>query len=93
MEIAAHEPEFAYISAMTKRFNLPLSGNSHGGQVRLHSFKALILPPLGEKYYLRRYQVGEMIQYTNRGVSMSGLHLRLGACLEIAVFTLVALRK
>ncbi|MBW4561726.1 MAG: metallophosphoesterase [Mojavia pulchra JT2-VF2] len=88
--LLAHEPDFANISAATKRFDLQLSGHSHGGQVRVPFFKPIILPPLGEKYYLGRYQVGEMIQYTNRGIGMTGLHLRLGARPEITVFTLIA---
>jgi predicted MPP superfamily phosphohydrolase len=88
--LLAHEPDFADISAATKRFDLQLSGHSHGGQIRLPFFGSLILPPLSKKYYSGRYQVGEMIQYTNRGIGMSGVHLRLGARPEITVFTLVA---
>jgi predicted MPP superfamily phosphohydrolase len=91
--LLAHEPDFADISAATNRFDLQLSGHSHGGQVRLPFFGPLALPPSGTKYYLGRYQVGEMIQYTNRGLGMTGLHLRLGARPEITVFTLVAPRK
>jgi uncharacterized protein len=88
--LLAHEPDFADTSAATKRFDLQLSGHSHGGQVRLPLLRPLVLPTLGEKYYLGRYQVGEMIQYTNRGIGMTELHLRLGARPEITVFTLVA---
>lgn len=88
--LLAHEPDFADISAATKRFDLQLSGHSHGGQIRLPFFKPLALPPWGEKYYLGRYLVGEMIQYTNRGIGMTDLHLRLGARPEITLFTLVA---
>lgn len=91
--LLAHEPDFADISAATKRFDMQLSGHSHGGQVRLPFFGPLALPPSGTKYYLGRYQVGEMIQYTNRGLGMTGLHLRLGARPEISVFTLVAPKK
>jgi uncharacterized protein len=86
--LLAHEPDFADTSAATKRFDLQLSGHTHGGQIRLPFVKPLVLPPWGQKYYLGRYQVGEMIQYTNRGVGMTGLHLRFGARPEITVFTL-----
>ncbi|MBD2388212.1 metallophosphoesterase [Cylindrospermum sp. FACHB-282] len=90
--LLVHEPDFADTSAVTGRFDLQLSGHSHGGQVRLPFLKPLILPPLGEKYYVGRYQVGKMIQYTNRGLGMTAKHLRFGARPEITVFTLVAPR-
>ena len=33
--LLAHEPDFAFVSAASGRFDLQLSGHSHGGQVRL----------------------------------------------------------
>lgn len=88
--LLVHEPDFADTSAATGRFDLQLSGHTHGGQVRLPFFKPLILPPLGQKYYAGLYQVGNMIEYTNRGLGMTARHLRLGARPEITVLTLVA---
>ncbi|MBH8572884.1 metallophosphoesterase [Nostocaceae cyanobacterium CENA369] len=88
--LLVHEPDFANTSAATERFDLQLSGHSHGGQVRLPFFKPLVLPPWGEQYYWGKYQVGNMLLYTNRGLGMTGLHLRLFARPEITVFTLVA---
>jgi uncharacterized protein len=88
--LLAHEPDFANISAATGRFDLQLSGHSHGGQVRLPFIEPPILPPLGRKYYLGEYQIKNMFLYTNRGLGMTGLHLRLFARPEITVFTLVA---
>ncbi|MFN6567360.1 metallophosphoesterase [Dendronalium sp. ChiSLP03b] len=88
--LLAHEPDFANTSAVTERFDLQLSGHSHGGQMRLPFFKPLVLPPWGEQYYWGKYQVGNMLLYTNRGLGMTGLHLRLFARPEITVFTLVA---
>ncbi|MBD2448387.1 metallophosphoesterase [Nostoc sp. FACHB-152] len=88
--LLAHEPDFATISAATGRFDLQLSGHSHGGQVRLPFIEPPILPPWGKKYYLGQYQIGNMFLYTNRGLGMTGLHLRLFARPEITVFTLVA---
>jgi uncharacterized protein len=87
--LLAHEPDFANTSAATARFDLQLSGHSHGGQIRLPFIKPLILPPWGEKYYSGEYEVGKMLLYTNRGVGMTGLHLRLFARPEITIFTLV----
>ncbi|MBW4555204.1 MAG: metallophosphoesterase [Trichormus sp. ATA11-4-KO1] len=88
--LLAHEPDFANKSATTRRFDLQLSGHSHGGQVRLPFFQPPVLPPWGKKYYLGRYQVGEMLLYTNRGLGMTGIHLRFFARPEITVFTLVS---
>ncbi|NDJ24718.1 metallophosphoesterase [Nostoc sp. B(2019)] len=91
--LLAHEPDFADTSAATGRFDLQLSGHSHGGQVHLPFLTAMVLPRFGRKYYSGRYQVGDMIQYTNRGVGMTDMHLRFAARPEITVFTLVAPNK
>lgn len=88
--LLAHEPDFADTSAATGRFDLQLSGHSHGGQVRLPFLKPPILPPWGQEYYSGSYQVKGMLLYTNRGLGMTGLHLRFFARPEITVFTLVA---
>jgi uncharacterized protein len=85
--LLAHEPDFAEQSAATGRFDLELSGHSHGGQVKL-PFVKRIVPPLANKYPIGQYKVGNMIQYTNRGVGMSGLPLRFNCRPEITVFTL-----
>jgi uncharacterized protein len=85
--LLAHEPDFAEQSAATGRFDLELSGHSHGGQVKL-PFVKRVLPPLAYKYPIGQYKVGNMIQYTNRGVGMSGLPLRFNCRPEITVFTL-----
>lgn len=88
--LLAHEPDFADKSAATGRFDLELSGHSHGGQVRLPLIEPF-LPPLANRYPLGQYKVGSMIQYTNRGVGMSGIHARFNCRPEITVFTLEAL--
>jgi len=83
-----HEPDFADISAPTEKFTLEISGHSHGGQVRFPFRQPDVLPPYGRKYPLGRYQVGSMIQYTNRGVGMVPPAFRLNSRPEITVFTL-----
>ena len=88
--LLAHEPDFADVSAATGRFDLQLSGHSHGGQIRLPFLKPPILPILGSKYYKGLYKVGKMLQYTNRGIGFTHLHLRFNSRPEITVFTLVA---
>jgi predicted MPP superfamily phosphohydrolase len=86
--LLAHEPDFADISAGTGRFDLQLSGHSHGGQVVFPFLGALILPNLGKKYYSGLYKVRQMWQYTNRGVGMIEPTVRLNCRPEITIFTL-----
>lgn len=86
--LLAHEPDFADRSAETGRFDLQLSGHSHGGQVVLPWFGPPILPHLGRKYPLGLYQVKEMFQYTNRGAGMIAPYIRFNCRPEITVFTL-----
>ena len=85
----AHEPDFADQTAATGRFGLQLSGHSHGGQVRIPFYEGYV-PTLAEKYPLGQYQVGEMIQYTNRGIGMVKLYARFNCRPEISVFNLQA---
>jgi uncharacterized protein len=86
--LLAHEPDFADTSAATGRFDLQISGHSHGGQVVLPIIGPPILPYLGEKYPSGLYQVGNMLQYTNRGVGMSLPPVRFNCRPEMTIFTL-----
>jgi predicted MPP superfamily phosphohydrolase len=88
--LLAHEPDFADTSAATGRFDLQLSGHSHGGQVRVPLVGAPRLPPLGRKYPIGVYQVGSMLQYTSRGVGMIPPRVRFCCRPEIALLTLAA---
>lgn len=85
----AHEPDFADKTAATGRFGLQLSGHSHGGQVRIPFHKGYV-PSLAKKYPLGQYQVGEMIQYTNRGIGVVKIYSRFNCRPEISVFNLKA---
>ena len=91
--ILAHEPDFADTSAATGKFDLQLSGHSHAGQIRLPFLKPPVLPTLSQKYYQGLNRVGNMKVYTNRGIGMTGLHLRFGSRPEITVFDLVTGRS
>ncbi|MEO8285532.1 MAG: metallophosphoesterase [Chloroflexota bacterium] len=86
--LLAHEPDFADVSAPTGRFDLQLSGHSHGGQVVIPFVGPPHLPPLGKKYHTGRYQVGSMIQYTNRGLGVVSIPVRFCCRPEITVITL-----
>lgn len=88
--LLAHEPDFADVSARTGRFDLQVSGHSHGGQVVIPFYGPPILPYLGRKYPGGLYKVGTMLQYTNRGVGMIDPAVRLNCPPEITVFHLQA---
>lgn len=88
--LLAHEPDFADESAATGRFDLQLSGHSHGGQVRLPVLGSQpFLPKLGRRYTSGLYSVGGMLLYTNRGL---GNHprFRFNCRPEITILTLRA---
>jgi hypothetical protein len=87
--LLAHEPDFADESAATGRFDLQLSGHAHGGQINLPFMGAPVLPYLGKKYPAGLYQVGDMWQYTNRGLA-SVIPIRFNCRPEISVLTLVS---
>lgn len=86
--LLAHEPDFADVSAATGRFDLQISGHSHGGQVIVPFRGPLVLPPHAQKYPAGLYQVGGMVQYTNRGLGTVQPRVRLNCRPEITVFTL-----
>lgn len=88
--LLAHEPDFADEAAASGRFDLQISGHSHGGQVAFPLLGPLHLPELGRKYPRGRYQVGAMTLYTNRGIGMVKIHLRFNCRPELTVFTLEA---
>jgi len=84
----AHEPDFADRCAATERFGLQMSGHSHGGQIVLPIIGPPIVPPYAWKYPLGRYQVGKMVQYTNRGVGTTRMQVRVNCRPELTIFTL-----
>lgn len=86
--LLAHEPDFADVSAATGRFDLQVSGHSHGGQVVLPFYGPPVLPYLGQKYHTGLYRIGNMFQYTSRGVGMAILPARFNCPPEITLFTL-----
>jgi predicted MPP superfamily phosphohydrolase len=88
--LLAHEPDYADEVAKTGRVGLQLSGHSHGGQVRLPGIGALVLPYLGEKYNMGRYDVNGLQLYVNRGIGMVRPLVRFNCRPEITLLTLVA---
>jgi predicted MPP superfamily phosphohydrolase len=86
--LLAHEPDFADTSAATGKFDLQISGHTHGGQIVLPFWGPPVLPYLGLKYPSGLYKVGEMYQYTNRGIGMGRISVRFNCPPEITLFTL-----
>jgi predicted MPP superfamily phosphohydrolase len=58
--------------------------------VRFPGRETQFYPPLGEKYPQGFYQVGDMTLYTNRGVGMSDVKIRLRSRPEVAMFVLAS---
>ena len=83
-------PDYADISANAGRFDLQLSGHSHGGQVNLPFLGPPVLPLYGRKYPKGLYQVRNMFQYTNRGVGVIPPSVRFNCRPEITALTLFA---
>lgn len=85
--VAVHEPDFA--DEMAKYpVDFQVSGHSHGGQIRMPGVGALYLPNLARKYPLGRYRIGGLQLYTNRGIGVIGVPVRLMCPPEITIFTL-----
>jgi len=85
--LLAHEPDFADISSTTGRFSLQISGHSHGGQFIIPGIGTFIRGSNFLKYPAGKYQVGEMVQYTNRGLG-NVFWLRINCPPEITIFNL-----
>lgn len=86
----AHEPD---IADEMKRYaiDLQLSGHSHGGQVRVPVFGALLTPKYAKKYIKGMYDIPEnprMKLYVNVGIGTSQLKVRFMSVPEITLFTI-----
>jgi predicted MPP superfamily phosphohydrolase len=86
--LLAHEPDFADVSAATGRFSLQLSGHSHGGQMIIPGLGTPFRGPQFMKYPLGEYKVGNMIQYTNRGLGTNVFWIRINCPPEITLMRL-----
>jgi predicted MPP superfamily phosphohydrolase len=87
-----HTPDLAESEGI-RAFDLVLCGHTHGGQVRLPLYGALItLSRYGKKYEVGLYRLGgETRMYVNRGLGtepVPGLRIRFLCRPEVAVFEL-----
>jgi predicted MPP superfamily phosphohydrolase len=88
--VMVHEPDYADITAQDGRVDLQLSGHSHGGQVVLPLLGPIYSAPYSRKYPIGLYQVGDMWQYTTRGIGVStGAPLRVNCPPEVTEIELV----
>lgn len=90
--LLSHAPDLAD-AASTYNVDFQLSGHSHGGQVQIPFFGALITPPYGKKYPEGEYHLNHnypLYLYVNRGLGTTRLPLRFLSVPEITVFTLKA---
>lgn len=87
--LLSHAPDLADLAS---KYNIhwQFSGHSHGGQVKLPFFGALIRPPFAEKYPEGYYSIGTkpLSLYVNRGIGTTRLPFRFMAKPELTVFTL-----
>ncbi|MEZ0275954.1 MAG: metallophosphoesterase [Roseimicrobium sp.] len=87
-----HEPDFADTLAVDPRVAFQVSGHTHGGQVRVPGWGALILPSWGKRYQAGFYDVGarkSLKLYVNRGIGTISYHVRVFCPPEIACFDVV----
>lgn len=87
-----HTPDMIELAA-DHGIDLYLAGHTHGGQIRLPVYGAIVtFSDFGKRYEMGRYQVGETILYVSRGLGMEGYSLprvRFLAPPEVVVVDLV----
>ncbi len=88
--LLVHEPDFADQIPFPSRFDLQLSGHSHGGQIVIPGIGPLFKPEMGVKYISGLYTLDSMQVYTNRGLGQVSPHFRLNALPEVTFIRLHA---
>jgi hypothetical protein len=84
-----HEPDLADETCQDARVSLQLSGHTHGGQVNAPGKSPIFHPYLGKKYPYGLYKVKDSWLYTNRGLGVISVPLRINCPPEITQLTLV----
>ena len=90
--LLSHEPDIAN-RVLGHGVHLQLSGHSHGGQVKIPFFGALVTPPLSDIYQEGLYEIDHenpLLLYVNRGLGTTRLPFRFLAKPELTLFTLKA---
>lgn len=81
-----HYPAMA--NSLGRRYDLILAGHSHGGQVRLPFYGALIVPHGVGSYELGYYETPGGPLYVNAGIGTYRIPLRLNCRPEVTVVTM-----
>ena len=84
-----HEPDLADETCQDIRVSLQLSGHTHGGQVLVPGKSPIFHPHLGKKYPHGLYKVKDLWLYTNRGLGVISVPLRINCPPEITQLTLI----
>ncbi|AGK52887.1 metallophosphoesterase [Bacillus sp. 1NLA3E] len=91
--LLSHAPDLAD-QALSYGIELQLSGHSHGGQIKIPFFGALVTPPFAEKYTEGFYEIKNQSQkltlYVNRGIGTTRLPFRFLSHPELTIFQLAA---
>lgn len=86
--LLSHSPE-VYKEAQKHRFNLCLSGHTHGGQIRLPALGAIVKAAKVPRDLLQGpWQYKDLAGHTSPGLGCSGLSIRLLCPPEISIITL-----
>lgn len=92
--LLAHEPDFAKESSQTEMFDLQISGHSHGGQFIIPKVETTpFRGPNSTKYPVGLYKVGNMTQYTSKGLGTNSFRIRINCKPEITVITLKTTKR
>lgn len=92
--LLAHEPDFAKESSQTNKFDLQISGHSHGGQFIIPKVETTpFRGPNSTKYPVGLYKIGNMIQYTSKGLGTNSFRIRINCKPEITIITLKTNKK
>ena len=85
--VLVHEPD-SFAQLVDPRIKLQISGHTHGGQVRLPLYGALVLPHMGKHFETGLFEQDGRKLYVNRGIGTLLPHVRLNCRPEITVFEL-----
>lgn len=87
-----HTPDLMPEAAATGQFDLYLAGHTHGGQIRLPWYGAIVTASIyGKRYEAGLYQEGRTSLYVSRGLGFEGgsaPRVRFFCPPEVTVFTL-----
>ena len=87
--LLAHEPDFARQSSQTGKIDLQISGHSHGGQFIIPKVETTpFRGPNSTKYPVGLYKVGDMTQYTSKGLGTNSFRIRINCKPEITIITI-----